>query len=86
MAKSYYEILDVEPTASEQEITRAYRRLSKMNHPDNLESLTYLDPEFKAFANERMKEINDACHVLKDPQKRAEHDRYLAQQRHAEED
>jgi len=32
--KDYYKVLGVVPTASDKEITRAYRKLAKENHPD----------------------------------------------------
>ena len=84
-AKTYYEILEVAPTATAKDIHKAYRRMNKMNHPDNLESLTHLSPAFKALAEERTKEINAAYDILKDQQKRAKYDNLLADQRQAEE-
>jgi len=32
--KDYYKVLGVVPTASDKEITRAYRKLAKEHHPD----------------------------------------------------
>ncbi|MBI3286755.1 MAG: molecular chaperone DnaJ [Chloroflexi bacterium] len=65
--RSYYEILGVDPSASEQEIKRAYRRLARQYHPD-----VNKGPD----ASERFKEINEAYEVLSDPQKRAQYDRF----------
>jgi curved DNA-binding protein CbpA len=80
-AKTYYDILEVEPTATAKEIARAHRLVSQKNHPDKVEKL---NPEFKELADELQKEINAAYDVLKDSQKRAAYDRTLAQQHQAE--
>jgi len=61
--KDYYKVLGVEPTASDKEITRAYRRLAKKYHPD-------ANPG----AEERFKEISAAYDVLGDATKRKEYD------------
>ena len=62
-----YQVLGVPPTADEEEIKRAYRRLAKRHHPDrNLED---------KHAEERFKEIGRAYGILRDPKKRADFDR-----------
>jgi DnaJ-domain-containing protein 1 len=61
-AKSDYEILEVSPNASDEEIDAAYRRSSQMYHPDKVETLA---PEYKAIAAAKMKEINAAYARLK---------------------
>ncbi len=66
MPRDYYEILNVPPDATQEEIHRAYRRLAREYHPD-----VSKDPQ----AEEKFKEINEAYQVLSDPQKRAEYDR-----------
>ncbi|HEY8423316.1 MAG TPA: molecular chaperone DnaJ [Clostridia bacterium] len=68
MAKSYYDILGVPKTATEEEIKSAYRKLAKKYHPD-------LNPGDKEAA-EKFKEINEAYEVLSDPGKRANYDRF----------
>ncbi len=64
--KDYYKILGLERTASDGEIKRAYRKLARKYHPD-----VSKEPD----AAERMKEVNEAHEVLKDPQKRAAYER-----------
>jgi len=65
--RDYYEVLEVERSASQEEIRRAYRRLARNYHPDVNKS-----PEAEA----RFKEINEAYQVLSDPEKRAAYDRF----------
>jgi molecular chaperone DnaJ len=61
--KDYYKILGVPPTASDKEITRAYRKLAKQYHPDAHPG-----------SEERFKEISAAHAVLGDPATRKEYD------------
>lgn len=65
MQKDYYYILGVKPNASDEEIKRAYRRLSKKWHPD-------LSPGKDTTAI--MQEINEAYFVLNNPISRARYD------------
>lgn len=62
----YYALLEVAPTASAEEVRSAYRRLARIHHPDTSGS-----PE----SIERMREINEAWEVLRDPERRAAYDR-----------
>lgn len=62
-----YDILGVKPTASEDELRKAYRRLAKRYHPD-------LNPG-NAEAEARFKEANAAYDLLSDPAKRVRFDR-----------
>ncbi len=66
--RDYYEILNVDRTATQEDIKRAFRRLARENHPDVKKD----DPQ----ANERFKEINEAYQILSDPDRRAQYDRY----------
>lgn len=67
MAKSFYDVLGVPKTATEDEIKSAYRKLARKYHPD-------LNPGDQNAAN-MFKEINEAYETLGDPQKRAAYDR-----------
>jgi hypothetical protein len=58
--QSPYEVLGLEPTASREEITAAYRRLVRQYHPDFLQER---GDELKQLADRKMKEINWAKEV-----------------------
>ena len=60
---SYYDILEVSPTASAETIHAAYRALSKKYHPD-------VCPD----GTEQMQRINEAYGVLSDPVRRGAYD------------
>src|SRR5262245_44834764 len=66
--RDYYEILSVERTASNGEISSAYRKLAIKYHPDKNPG----DTE----AIERFKEAAEAFEVLSDAEKRARYDRF----------
>ncbi|MGO2084071.1 molecular chaperone DnaJ [Vagococcus sp.] len=68
MAKrDFYEILGVSKTATDVEIKKAYRKLSKKYHPD-----INKEPD----AEDKFKEVSEAFEILSDPQKRAAYDQY----------
>jgi curved DNA-binding protein len=66
--KDYYEVLGVPRTATEKEITAAFRKLARKHHPD----LNAGDKQAEA----RFKEISQAHDVLSDAKKRALYDQY----------
>jgi len=66
--RDYYEVLEVERTASEEQIKRAYRKLAVKFHPDKNPD----DPH----AEEKFKEVGEAYDVLLDGDKRAAYDRF----------
>ena len=69
MSPSWYDLLGVSPTASNEEIRAAWR-----------DSIADLDP-----TDRRFRVLNEAAEVLLDPERRAEHDRELAPEPPAEE-
>lgn len=62
--KNPYEVLEVSPSATDEEIKAAYRRLAKKYHPDN-----YGDSPLKDVAEEKMKEINEAYDAVNNQRK-----------------
>ena len=65
--KDYYAVLGINKNATDDEIKKAYKSMAKKYHPDLNKT-----PE----AAEKMKEINAAYDVLKDPEKRAMYDQF----------
>ena len=72
MTENYYEILGIQPTATQEEIRKAYREKMKENHPDYHQD--------NAAYTERAKLINEAYSTLKDPEKRKQYDRKVKPQ------
>lgn len=68
----YYNILGVEKSASDEDIKKAYRRLSSAHHPDKHAGAS---DEEKAQHEAKFKEAKEAYEVLSDPKKRAAYDR-----------
>jgi curved DNA-binding protein len=66
--KDYYEVLGVPRTASQKEISSAFRKLARKHHPD----LNAGDKQAEA----RFKEVSEAHDVLHDPKKRSLYDQY----------
>ncbi|WP_036728552.1 molecular chaperone DnaJ [Peptoniphilus mikwangii] len=66
--RDFYDILEVEKTATSEEIKKSYKKLAKKYHPD----LNQEDEESET----KFKEINLAYEVLSDDQKRKTYDMY----------
>ena len=66
--RDYYEVLEIQRTATEQEIKSAYRRLAVKYHPDK-------NPGDKE-AEEKFKEAAEAYSVLSDAEQRTRYDRF----------
>ncbi len=67
--RDYYEVLGVPRNASDDDLKKAYRKLALKWHPDK-------NPDNKASAEVRFKEISEAFQVLSDGNKREVYDRY----------
>ena len=65
MSDEFYKILGIPKTANEQEIKKAYRKMSLQYHPDRNPS-----PD----AEEKIRKINEAYETLSDENKRREYD------------
>jgi curved DNA-binding protein len=68
MAEDFYQVLGVSKNSSEAELKKAYRKLSRENHPDS-------KPNDKAAA-EKFKQVQEAYSVLSDSEKRQKYDRF----------
>lgn len=64
-----YKVLGVAPTATDEEIKQAYRKLAKQYHPDK-----YVDNPLSNLATEKMKEINEAYDIILNDRKREKRD------------
>ena len=67
--RDYYEVLGVGKNATDDELKKAYRKLAKKYHPD-------ANPDNKAEAEAKFKEVNEAYEVLSDKQKRQMYDQF----------
>ena len=66
--RDYYEVLDVNRDADDEEIKKAYRKLAIQFHPDK-------NPDNKE-AEDKFKEATEAYEVLRDAEKRQQYDRF----------
>ncbi|KAG7350808.1 molecular chaperone DnaJ [Nitzschia inconspicua] len=72
--RTYYEVLEISPDASELDIKKAYRRLALKHHPDRNGG--------SSESTERFKEIGEAYDCLSDPVKKHDYDASLRQQQY----
>ncbi|MGI8826970.1 MAG: DnaJ domain-containing protein [Chloroflexota bacterium] len=66
----YYQLLGLQPDATDDQIVRAYRRYAAAIHPDRF----YDDPAKRSQAEAKIKELNVAMEVLRNPTRRAQYD------------
>jgi DnaJ like chaperone protein len=59
-----YAILNIDPSASDAEVKRAYRRLTSQHHPDKL-AAKGLPEEMMKLAAEKTREIRDAYECIR---------------------
>jgi len=64
-----YKVLEIPKNASQEDIKKQFRSLSKKYHPD-----VHTSEEDKKKNEDKFKEINEAYEILNDPQKRAAYD------------
>ncbi|KAL3830176.1 hypothetical protein ACJIZ3_018978 [Penstemon smallii] len=69
MGVDYYKVLQVDRSAKDDDLKKAYRKLAMKWHPDK-------NPNSKKEAEAKFKQISEAYDVLSDPQKRAVYDQY----------
>lgn len=67
----YYTILNLSPDADDDAIRTAYHRQAQQYHPDKVQ---HLGAEFRELAERKMRELNEAYEVLRDPERRREYD------------
>jgi DnaJ-class molecular chaperone len=67
----YYQILHLEPTASQSEVKKAYFQTSRTFHPDANRSL---DGDLRLHCSRISKRVTEAYCVLRDPRRRTAYD------------
>jgi curved DNA-binding protein CbpA len=72
---NYYAVLGVSLNATREEVTRSYRNLMRLTHPDH-----FTDPLERKKAEERSKLINAAYTVLSRPDTRKQYDQVMRHQ------
>lgn len=73
----YYKLLEIDKTASVEQVKKAYRKLARKYHPD-------VNPNDEE-AHRKFQQINEANEVLSDPEKRKKYDAYGENWQHADE-
>ena len=72
----YYKLLEIDKTATTDQIKKAYRKLARKYHPD-------VNPNDEE-AHKKFQQINEANEVLSDPEKRKKYDSYGENWQHAD--
>jgi hypothetical protein len=68
--KTYYDVLGIDPKASDEQIKKAYKKLARTYHPD-------LNPKRPRSATDRFKTLQEAYSVLSDPISRQQYDELI---------
>jgi curved DNA-binding protein CbpA len=74
--KNYYELLEISPQASIEDVKRSFRAQIARYHPDKVQ---HLGKEFQSLAGDRAAELTEAYRILSDSGRRAEYDRAFAE-------
>ncbi len=74
---TYYDVLEIPETASQEDTVSAYRRLVKEYHPDKLVGMPDHLKKLRQDAEEKWREIQEAWSVIGDPTKRRQYDEAL---------
>ena len=61
-ADSAYSVLEISPSATDDEVKSAYRRMAMKNHPDKVASL---GPDVQKAAEEKFRQIQEAYETIK---------------------
>ncbi len=72
--KNFYQLLGVSPTATAEEIKRAFRQEIARYHPDKVQ---HLGKEFQELAGVRAADLTQAYQVLMDPKQRTDYNERL---------
>jgi len=57
-----YKILEVDPSATDDELKKAYRKMAVKYHPDKV---TYLGEEVQKAAHDKFQKVNEAWEIIK---------------------
>jgi len=72
----YYKLLEIDKSATTDQVKKAYRKLARKYHPD-------VNPNDEE-AHKKFQQINEANEVLSDPEKRKKYDSYGENWQHAD--
>lgn len=60
--QSFYKVLEIDPSVTDQDVKKAYRSMATKFHPDKVH---HLGPDFQKMADEKFKAINEAYQEIK---------------------